>query len=259
MRRIAGGIAGWLVAVLPLLGVNIAGYANILDTQTAALAGAAALIGGILLGSLITGLIAGRSSATRAGGAIATLPAGLLAALLYVVSLIAVVGVAIRIEAAPAVVMEHPIRITGAIIFLGAMLLGIALLAGMLAGKRASQPAPEAHVSPRRPNASAPQTAARPPSAPQPRYEVDSGQVARSAYADEFNRDQRNAGTWNREQGQGSHGGYGRSGSSYDEWQPAPQRSGAPSRPPTRHPSGPSGGRSGRTGGRDDDWHDDRR
>lgn len=257
MRRIAGGIAGWLVAVLPLLGVNIAGYANILDTETAALAGAAALIGGILLGSLITGLIAGRSSATRAGGAMAALPAGLLAALLYVVSLIAVVGVAIRIEAAPAVVMEHPIRITGAIIFLGAMLLGIALLTGMLASKRASQPAPEAQASPRRPNASAPQTAARPPSTTQPRYEADPGQVARNAYADDFNRDQRDAGNWNREQGQGSHGGYGRSASSHDEWQPAPQRSGAPSRPPTRRPSGPSGGRSGRTAGRDDGWHDD--
>ena len=62
MRWIAGGIAGWLAAVLPLLGVNIAGYANVFDTETAVVAGASALIGGILLGGLVTGLIAGRSS-----------------------------------------------------------------------------------------------------------------------------------------------------------------------------------------------------
>src|SRR6185312_15455559 len=136
MRWIAGGIAGWLAAVLPLLGVNIAGYANVFDTETAVVAGASALIGGILLGGIVTGLIAGRSSAARAGGATMVLPAGSMAGALYAISLVAVVMVAIRTNAAPAVVAEHPIRITVAILCLGAILLGISLAVGMVAGRR---------------------------------------------------------------------------------------------------------------------------
>ena len=139
MRWIVGGIAGWLAAMAPLLGVNIAGYANVFDSNTAVIAGGAALLGSILLGGLVTGLIAGRSSSARNGGALATLPAGILAAFLYVISLITVVMVAIRVGAAPTVVAEHPLRISGAVVCLGAILLGMSLLVGVLTGKRSGQ------------------------------------------------------------------------------------------------------------------------
>lgn len=138
MRRVAGGIAGWLAAVLPLLGVNLAGIADVFDTETAVIAGAAALVGGIVLGAIVTGLLAGRPTPTRAGGASAMLPAGIIAAALYIASLIAVVVVATRTDAAPEVMAAHPLRITGAIVCLGALLLGASLLVGMLAGRQAA-------------------------------------------------------------------------------------------------------------------------
>jgi hypothetical protein len=135
MRWIVGGIAGWLAAMAPLLGVNIAGYASVFDSNTAVVAGAIALFGSILLGGMVTGVIAGRPSSVRAGGATTTLPAGVVAALLYIISLITVVMMAIRIEAAPAVVADHPLRISGAIVCLGAILLGVSLVFGVLTGR----------------------------------------------------------------------------------------------------------------------------
>lgn len=257
MRRIAGGVVGWLAAVLPMLGVNIAGYANVFDTQTAVIAGAAALLGGILLGAIVTGLLAGRPSAERAGGAAATLPAGGVGAALYAVSLIVVVQVAIRIQAAPAIVAAHPIRIAFAIICLGAILLGLALVVGALAArlpaKQATKPAPR-YAAP---------TAQQ--SRPQPRYAPapsqprrNDGYPNRGDYRDPRDpRDPRDYG----EHG-GFRGGQGRDDSGYhdyrggyDQRQPAPQRSGgAPSRPQMRPPSSPSAHY-----GRDDDWRDARR
>lgn len=187
MKRIAGGVAGWVAALLPLLGVNIAGYANVLDTQTAVIAGAAALAGGIILGGLVSGLVAGRPTPTRSGGMSGALPAGLVAAGLYAASLIVLVVVAIRMDVAPPVVAEHYFRITGAIIFLGALMLGVSLLMGMLAGRRAGQGALQAQsgqsgqVPPR---GSAPQAMGRPYVPSRPSYISHSsnpGQATRSA------------------------------------------------------------------------------
>jgi hypothetical protein len=258
MRRIAGGVAGWLAAVLPLLGVNIAGYADVFDTSTAVIAGAAALLGGILLGAVVTGLLAGRPSAKRAGGAAAALPAGIIAAALYVVSLIAVVEVAIQIQAAPAIVAAHPIRIAGAIICLGAILLGLALLVGTLTGrlpaKQNAQPAP-------RQSAPAPQhlrpQARYAPSASQPRR--NDGYPDRGAYRDARGpHDHGEYGGYRSGQGRDGNGyndtGYNDDRGGYDQRQPAPQRGGAPSRPQMRPPSGPTS-----RYGHDNDWRDARR
>ena len=224
MRWIAGGIAGWLAAMAPLLGVNIAGYANVFDSNTAVIAGAAALFGGILLGGLAPGLIAGRPSPSSAcaGGAPATLPAGVLAAFLYSISLITVVMVAIRVGAAPTVVAEHPLRISGAIVCLGAILLGMSLLVGMLTGKRTGQGTSQAQ-SQARPVVQ--QGMARP------------GQPSRSAYPGETS--PQSAG---REDYDGPRRGYG----GYDE------------RQPVRYPPGPSPRQGGGSVGRDGDWRDGR-
>lgn len=283
MRRIAGGIAGWLAAVAPLLGVNIAGYANILDSDTAVIAGASALFGGILLGGVISGLIAGRPNTTadapRVGGAMVALPAGILAGLLYVASLVVVVFVATRTDAAPAVVVEHPLRITGAIICLGAMLVGISLLAGTLMGRRSGQ---SETVSQRAPHYSAQasrQPMARQPAPTQPRYTDHADQQARGAinassnnsyngyegYREPASRhsyqgdhqDQRDHGNGGRGDGSsGSSGSDRRSGQG--DWQPTPQRGGAPSPSRPRYPSDPlrrdDGRYSSRGDGRREDW-----
>jgi len=247
MRWIAGGIAGWLAAVLPLLGVNIAGYANVFDTETAVVAGASALIGGILLGGIVTGLIAGRSSAARAGGATMVLPAGSMAGALYAISLVAVVMVAIRTNAAPAVVAEHPIRITVAILCLGAILLGISLVVGMVAGRRGSapEPRPQTQAATRY---QAQQGVAHPQAPVQPRYGQNPSQPARGEYPNNASRDYRESG---KRDNQRDYNGQMRGNSSherdYDERQPA------------RYPSGPSASHSSRDTRRDDDWRENRR
>ena len=278
MRRFAGGVVGWLAAALPLLGVNIAGYADVLDTGTAVVAGAAALLGGILLGAVVTGLVAGRPSANREGGAAATLPAGVVAAALYTGSLIAIVEVAIRIQAAPAIVAAHPIRIAGAIICLGAILLGATLIVGTLAGRLATRH----HPQPATRSVAPPARLAHPasPSQTRPRYAADPSQPRRGGYPDRSDyhdqrdqrdqRDRRDYGDYLGGQGsdyvgQNGYNDYNEYRNGYngsDQRQPAPQRSGAPSRPPTRPPSGPASrydSHSRPAGGRDDDWRDPRR
>lgn len=225
MRWIAGGIAGWLAAMAPLLGVNIAGYANVFDSNTAVIAGAAALLGSILLGGLVTGLIAGRSSSARAGGALATLPAGILAAFLYSISLITVVMVAIRVEAAPTVVAEHPLRISGAVVCLGAILLGMSLLVGVLTGKRTARETSQAQR-----RSTVQQGMARPG---QPGYGGQPSQLSRGAYPGT------NASySSGREDHESQRRGYG----GYDE------------RQPVRNPPGSSPRQGGGSVGRDGDW-----
>lgn len=255
MRWIAGGIAGWLAAVAPLLGVNIAGYANVFDSETAVIAGAVALAGGILLGGLVAGLIAGRPSAARSGGAAGALPAGIVAALLYIVSLTGVVMVATRTDAAPAVVADHPLRITGAIVCLGAILLGMSLLFGMLVGRRGyrgGQSIPQTQNSTRYP---AQQSAPRPQAPEQSRYRANAAPPAPGAYTGTY-RDsdaQVDSAGYGHRGGQRDAGGQRKGYDSFDERQPAPQRSG----PSPRHPSGPTGRQGGRSAGRDDDWRED--
>ena len=230
MRWIAGGIAGWLAAMAPLLGVNIAGYANVFDSNTAVVAGAAALFGGILLGGLATGLIAGRPSLARTGGAPATLLAGGLSAFLYVISLITVVMVAIRVGAAPTVVAAHPLRISGAVICLGAILLGISLLVGVLAGKRAGKGPSQAQG-----RSTMQQGMAR---AGQPGYGGQPSQPSRNVYPGASA--PHAAG---REDYESQRRGYG----GYDE------------RQPVRYPPGPTARQSGSNVGREDDWREGRR
>ncbi len=236
MRWIVGGIAGWLAAMAPLLGVNIAGYANVFDSNTAVIAGAAALLGSILLGGLVTGLIAGRSSPARTGGALATLPAGILAAFLYIISLITVVMVAIRVGAAPTVVAEHPLRISGAVVCLGAILLGMSLLIGVITGKRMGQGASQAQAQTQIQRRSTVQQGMARPS--QPDYGGQPSQPSRGAYPGASA-----SYASGREDYESQRRGY----DGYDE------------RQPVRYPPGTSQRHDGGSGGRGDDWRNERR
>lgn len=135
MARVAGGIAGWLIGLLPLIAVNIAGKIGTLSADDAVLAGAVALLGGLLLGGIVAGAVGGRPARTRPGGVTGAFISGGIAALLYAVALIALVIGAGRAGAAPAVVAEHPIRMSAAVVFLAALLLAIAVVTGAIAGR----------------------------------------------------------------------------------------------------------------------------
>jgi hypothetical protein len=214
MRWIGAGIAGWIAAIVPLLVVNIAGYANVFDADTAVLAGAVALVGSVLLGGIVSGALACRQPTSMSGGASAALSGGAAAALLYVVSLIVVVRVAVQTDAAPQIVAEHPIRIAVAILCLGALLLGIALLTGLFLGRRGRIHAASATrqlFGRTQPSTSTYSAGAR--SAPQDAYPGERGFSGQESYNSRGN-----------SVGAGYDDGRGRNARGYDERQPTPQR-----------------------------------
>ncbi|MGZ3601182.1 MAG: hypothetical protein ACXWQ5_16060, partial [Ktedonobacterales bacterium] len=130
--RIGGGIAGWLIGVVPLIVVNALDYQGLFAFQDAVVAGLVALIGGIVLGGIAAGLLSG-----RAGGTIAATTAGAVAAVLYAATLISlVIGTGILDSASPLIAL-HPLRISMALLFLATILLAIAIATGAIVGRRA--------------------------------------------------------------------------------------------------------------------------
>ena len=128
--RILGGLAGWIVGALPLVIVNLVGFAGSLSPDQAALAGAIGLIGGVILGGAIAGFTGGRSGAV--GGALLS---GGIAALLYVASVAGLLFVADTQGALPNIILAHPIRVGVAVLCVGAVLLLIALLTGFFSSR----------------------------------------------------------------------------------------------------------------------------
>ncbi|MGZ3677172.1 MAG: hypothetical protein ACXWQR_01210 [Ktedonobacterales bacterium] len=131
--RIGGGIAGWLIGVVPLIVVNALDYQGLFAFQDAVVAGLVALIGGIVLGGIVAGLLGG-----RAGGTTAAATAGTVAAVLYAATLISlVIGTGILDSASPLIAL-HPLRISMALLFLATILLAIAIATGAIVGRRAN-------------------------------------------------------------------------------------------------------------------------
>lgn len=131
--RISGGIAGWLIGVVPLILVNILDYQDLLNLQDAAIAGLISLIGGIVLGGIVAGLLGG-----RAGGTLSATTAGAIAATLYAVTLIGlVIGTGILDSTSP-LIASHPLRISMALLFLASILFTISIATGAIVGRRAS-------------------------------------------------------------------------------------------------------------------------
>src|SRR5262249_44793965 len=123
---IGAGIAGWLAGLLPLVGVNVVAYNGLFGYEVPVTPGAFALLGGILLGGLVAGLIAGRQGQSLRAPA----PARGCAALLYVGSVIALVYGTGYLDAAPAFIAAHPERLAVATGFCGALLFAITFLVG---------------------------------------------------------------------------------------------------------------------------------
>ncbi len=148
VARIAGGaLAGWLLSLAPLIVVNALSLNNgAIDPSSTALAGAVALALGIALGGLAAGLIGGRRGGPIAGAIAGTLFAACLIGLMF----------ALREQGnLPNLVALHPVRTMGALVFIGALVAGVALISAMLARGRAAtvseavspSPAPRSQAS----------------------------------------------------------------------------------------------------------------
>lgn len=127
--HVRGGIAGWLVGALPLVAVNVAGFLGIFSFQDTLIVGGIALLGGILLGGIVAGSIAGRARAALASGGIA--------ALLFVLTIVALeVGTAITDVAPPLVAaganVQDAVRAVGVLVFAAALLLAVSLVTGTI-------------------------------------------------------------------------------------------------------------------------------
>src|SRR5579885_1989899 len=59
-RRVIGGLVGWLIGVLPLVGVNLVNYFGFYPGDPVVV-GMLALFGGLIVGAVISGLIGGRA------------------------------------------------------------------------------------------------------------------------------------------------------------------------------------------------------
>ena len=179
MARVAGGIAGWLIGLLPLIAVNVAAYLGTFSAYDAAFAGELTLVGGLLLGGVIAGVIGARPTRTQPGGVIGAFVSGGVAAGLYAVTLVGLVIGASLLGVAPGVVGEHPIRVSAAVLFLAALLAAIAVIAGMIASRFGSAPRPQ--------RSSAPARQPKPASRPQAQQAKS---VPLSRYGNVFDRDE---------------------------------------------------------------------
>lgn len=125
LRRVIAGVVGGVAAALPVAAVNAASASGLLDardTQTAMLVGTVALLAGAVLGGLVAGAWAGRRGGTGAAGV-----AGVLAACVYVASVVArLAGLLGPRETA------DPVSTTASLLFVAALLIGIAMLIGRL-------------------------------------------------------------------------------------------------------------------------------
>lgn len=127
--HVRGGIAGWIVGVLPLVAVNVAGISGLLDFQDTLVAGGIALLGGIFLGGIVAGSIAGRARAALASGGIA--------ALLFVLTIVALEVVTAITDVAPPLVadgenVQDTIRAVAVLVFAAALLLAVSLVTGTI-------------------------------------------------------------------------------------------------------------------------------
>jgi hypothetical protein len=133
-RRVIGGIAGWIIGALPLIAVNLATYVG-LYIDNPVLAGATALLGGLLLGGITSGLIGGRPSRLVSGGAIGAGVSGGISAVLYAVTIIALVIFAPSLGGLPSLPVDQLVHVIIAVLFCAALLLGVSMLTGMFAGR----------------------------------------------------------------------------------------------------------------------------
>jgi hypothetical protein len=126
--RLIGAIVGWLTGVLPVVGLNAAEYFG-LYLPNPELLDALALVIGVILGSVLSGYIGGRS---RAGGATGASIAGAISSALYVISTVALLLFSASQGGMTSISSGQVIHVAAALLFFTALWLGIAMLTGFL-------------------------------------------------------------------------------------------------------------------------------
>ena len=134
-RRIAGGIAGWLIGLLPLIAVNVAAYLGMFSGDDTLLVRELLPVVGLLLGGIVAGIVGSRPTATQLGGVTGAFYTGGIAALLYAVTAIGLIVGTTLLGVAPEAFVEQPIRIGAAALFLAALLAAIAVVTGAIASR----------------------------------------------------------------------------------------------------------------------------
>lgn len=129
--RIVGGLSGWLVSLAPLVIVNILAYVSGIDPSMIPIAGGAGLILAVALGGMTAGMLGGKRGGGF-GGAIA----GAIAAALFGASLVGLMYLLRAQGQLPYLLALHPVRAMGAIGFIACLILAVAVVAGVSAGRR---------------------------------------------------------------------------------------------------------------------------
>ena len=157
--RIVGGLVGWLCGVLPLATVNLAAMNGVFSNQVALAPGAVALVGGMVLGGVLAGYLAGKARPGQPGGPGAALVAGVIAGTLVAITLAGTVAILEGQSSETRFLLRNRTGIIEAIAFCVLILVFTALFAGMFAGQsqdeQASRPRPGQVGRPQRPAVSA--------------------------------------------------------------------------------------------------------
>ncbi len=160
--RNGAGIAGWLAALIPLVIANLATYLGSLSFDEALQVGTIGLLASILFGGVVAGALGGR----HGGGARGAARGASISATLYAISVIVLnVGASLHDSSSPQI-LSNPIPAVMTLVFCAALMLGVALLVGTLAGSKPRArrtPAPQRSASMPRDRAASPYgTPARP-------------------------------------------------------------------------------------------------
>lgn len=147
-RSAGGAFVGWLLALAPLIVINVISLeSSVIDPSATALVGIVVLALGVILGGLAAGLIGGRRGGLFAGPIAGLLFAGSLTGLRYWLD---------AQGRLPSLLVAHPIRTLGALLFLGAIIAGLAVgVAALLSWRAGSADARQAVQSEQRPSAGA--------------------------------------------------------------------------------------------------------
>ena len=131
--RVIGGIVGWLIGVLPIVGLNAAEYSG-LYLPNPEFFGALALVIGVILGGIVSGYIGGRSMSGGAAGAGIT---GGMSSALYIISTVVLFLVSASLGGITSISSGQLLHVAAALLFFTALWLGIAMLTGFLTGRDA--------------------------------------------------------------------------------------------------------------------------
>lgn len=130
-----GAVGGCVAAGVPLLAADV--FANVagLSASDSTVLGMGGLLGGIALGGAVAGLLAGRR-----GGVSAAIWAGVLAAVLYAAVVVGSMLGWSAVESARAPLLSQPVSLGAGLIFLGALLVVVALVVGFVVSPRVTSP-----------------------------------------------------------------------------------------------------------------------